>query len=1021
MTYTPFVWLLLISAFINGAVAYQTRHYQEVPSVRSFRFLMRTVAVWALLYGVETLIVDVSFKLLTISVIYIPTLLSVIAVLMLALDYTGQREWLTRRRLVLLCFPQIIFVIAAFTTQYHQLWLYDIQLQWMGSLPVLIMSEGVIYWIFVAYMVGISLATTLILITSFRYRTLYFRNTVLLTIGMLVPVIVGVLYVFELTPIRGFDWTPTSFIITGTLYIWAVLRGRLFDVTPLARKTLIEHLDDLMIVLNKKGLIVDFNRAAQAALALSPSTIGLSPSALPQPWAEIFQSHVETDSSKVEVEAYDHIYELDITPIQDDLGVHGRIFLFRDISQRKKIEESERRQRVLAEALRDTAQALTGTLDFDQVLEEILRNAGRVVPTDSANIALLDEDGSLRYAHYYGYEKHQISAQELETVKFSLATSKIFQKVFDTGEPLILPDTRANADWIVTESGAWIRSYAVMPLRLKQKVIGFLNLDSATQGLYLPEHLHALRAFADQAAIAVENARLFATASHEIEERKQAEKSLQDSEKRFRALVEVAPLGILLTHNARIMYANDALLDLFHDTFSDVLGVPTVEKVAPEDRAQFAEHVKKQAEGQKMHYEIMAQRRDGSKFPVQVDSTRVTDVFEEITAIGFVQDISNRRAAEEITKEQNERLNTLHSVTLDLLNRRNIDDVLNAILLRGSELFDAPFGLLSVLKDGMLEVQAASEMAIELKGWNIPLEKAKLSGLCVDTREPQVVQNYSEWAQRLSIHDPFQLGAVANVPLIINDEVIGILAFGRTKPNHPYSQDDIHIIGSLGQLAALAIDNARLFATAQNELAEKIHAEQELRDANQVLQFQLEAIEHLQAELREQAIRDPLTGMYNRRYLDETLDHEMARASREGYPISFVMIDIDHFKQVNDTFGHDAGDRMLQKLAGLLLGQTRPGDIVCRYGGEEILVVIPNTSAEAAFQITERWRLSFIGTTLPLDFGTAKTTLSCGISEFSTHGTSATDLISFADKAMYQAKSAGRNRVWVWQVYQGTP
>jgi PleD family two-component response regulator len=111
-----------------------------------------------------------------------------------------------------------------------------------------------------------------------------------------------------------------------------------------------------------------------------------------------------------------------------------------------------------------------------------------------------------------------------------------------------------------------------------------------------------------------------------------------------------------------------------------------------------------------------------------------------------------------------------------------------------------------------------------------------------------------------------------------------------------------------------------------------------------VVWHDITTLQRAQAELQEQAIRDPLTGLYNRRYLNETLERELVRARRENLPIGFVMIDIDHFKNINDAFGHHAGDAILQKLATQLLGQTRIGDIVCRYGGEEFLVVLPNLS-----------------------------------------------------------------------------
>ena len=145
------------------------------------------------------------------------------------------------------------------------------------------------------------------------------------------------------------------------------------------------------------------------------------------------------------------------------------------------------------------------------------------------------------------------------------------------------------------------------------------------------------------------------------------------------------------------------------------------------------------------------------------------------------------------------------------------------------------------------------------------------------------------------------------------------------------------------------------------------------------------------------------------------MDREIARARREHQPIAFVMLDIDHFKRINDTFGHHQGDEVLQKLATLLLSYTRVGDIVCRYGGEEFLVVLPDVTADIAYQIAERWRTSFIGLATHLEHMQGKVTISGGISEFPLHGSNTEELISAADKALYHAKQTGRNRVILWQ------
>jgi diguanylate cyclase (GGDEF)-like protein/PAS domain S-box-containing protein len=181
-----------------------------------------------------------------------------------------------------------------------------------------------------------------------------------------------------------------------------------------------------------------------------------------------------------------------------------------DITEHKKIEQAEREQRTMAEALRDTSRALNSTLDFDSVLEEILKNVGRVVPIISANIALLDECGNLHFVRFLGYEEHPILEEELKTIGFSMEKSAIYKTVYETGQPMIIPDTHADPRWVSIQPGDWIRSFAVLPFCVKNQVVGFLNLDSPTLGMYTAEHIQNLQAFADQAALAIENARLYA-------------------------------------------------------------------------------------------------------------------------------------------------------------------------------------------------------------------------------------------------------------------------------------------------------------------------------------------------------------------------------------------------------------------------------------------------------------------------------------------------------------------------------
>lgn len=168
----------------------------------------------------------------------------------------------------------------------------------------------------------------------------------------------------------------------------------------------------------------------------------------------------------------------------------------------------------------------------------------------------------------------------------------------------------------------------------------------------------------------------------------------------------------------------------------------------------------------------------------------------------------------------------------------------------------------------------------------------------------------------------------------------------------------------------------------------------------------------LREQLAEQSIRDPLTGLYNRRYLMEALEREIRRAERNSYPIAVVMMDIDHFKPFNDRFGHPAGDALLEALGVFLKANLRGGDAACRYGGEEFILFLPEASLEGASRNMERIlegiaNLAIIhrGKRLP------PVTFSVGISAYPDHGKDRDSLIQAADTALYQAKKMGRNQV----------
>ena len=169
-----------------------------------------------------------------------------------------------------------------------------------------------------------------------------------------------------------------------------------------------------------------------------------------------------------------------------------------------------------------------------------------------------------------------------------------------------------------------------------------------------------------------------------------------------------------------------------------------------------------------------------------------------------------------------------------------------------------------------------------------------------------------------------------------------------------------------------------------------------------------------EAELREKSVRDVLTGLYNRRYLEETLTRELKRAARKEYSLGIIMIDIDHFKRINDTLGHAAGDAFLKEFDKLLIDQVRQYDIACRYGGEEFVLMMPEVTkeltrerAEILLEKTKQLKVQYKEKILE------SITISLGVAIYPEHGSTCEVILKSADDALYKAKREGRDRVVV--------
>ncbi|MFO7584263.1 MAG: diguanylate cyclase, partial [Anaerolineales bacterium] len=251
------------------------------------------------------------------------------------------------------------------------------------------------------------------------------------------------------------------------------------------------------------------------------------------------------------------------------------------------------------------------------------------------------------------------------------------------------------------------------------------------------------------------------------------------------------------------------------------------------------------------------------------------------------------------------------------------------------------------------------------------------------------------------------------VPMIVRDKVIGVISMQSYLPSH-YNAEQIRLFETIANQAAIAIENSRLYEAAHREIKERREAQENLQQTNQALQVQLQRVESLQEELREQAIRDSLTGLFNRRYLDEIFPKQINRIKKQGSSLAVIMLDIDRFKSFNDAYGHAAGDIMLARLGKLLNNQTRHNDVACRYGGEEFVILLADTSIEVATKRADDIQQLFENIKIEFEGQKLQTTISIGISVYPDHGEQPEALLIQADQALYQAKASGRNRVVAW-------
>lgn len=510
-----------------------------------------------------------------------------------------------------------------------------------------------------------------------------------------------------------------------------------------------------------------------------------------------------------------------------------------------QVEEAERSEKALVEALRDTASALNSTLNLDEVFDRVLYNLQKVVPHDAASIAMIDEeDGMVRFVRWKGYD--EAGENWMRNNRIPLSERETYATIARKGEILFISDTKQDKRWLQYGQFPSLRSFAGVPVIIKGKVVGFINLDSLEPNFFTPQLSGRLEAFADQAAIAIENARLYKEANRRAEEMS----ILNRIGMTLTSGLDMEMVLVALYEQCRHVMPVDVFYVALYDDLTGMISLPL-----------FCENGE----------------------------------FSQIAP-------------------------------------RSIDQ-----------------------EPGM-----TGEIILNRKTVYLP-----------DSQDPEAQQK----------HHIFRSGgrpsrSYVGVPLIVLDKVVGVISMQCFKPN-AYSPEQIRLLETIAIHAAIAVQNA-----------------------------------HMYNQMRLIAITDTVTGLNTRRHFTTLGQREVERTMRYNRSLGVLMVDIDHFKKVNDTYGHNAGDVVLQTVAQLCTKALRQTDVVGRWGGEEFAIVLSEADCEGAWLIAERIRRTVEEAQITLPQGSQiSVTVSVGISALCPACTTLERLVDCADRGLYMAKQAGRNRV----------
>lgn len=495
----------------------------------------------------------------------------------------------------------------------------------------------------------------------------------------------------------------------------------------------------------------------------------------------------------------------------------------------------------------------------------------------------------------------------------------------------------------------------------------------------------------------------------EIERIKHTNEVIALSEARYRLLMDTAAEGIwILDRVGRISLANPRLANMLGTTPEQMKGRALLELVPETERPDIINLLQRQKRGEAVRTLCHLLRPDGRLVAVQISSTPMSQGAATGSSLSVITDLSDQmKVQDELRKVAADLQEQVHGRTLAYRDTANQ----LAAMLETSRAQSRAYGILQDLNDMLQTCPTPNEAARVAGEFATKLFHADSGSIYIAEPGQAKFRILGSWGLQNETSETLQLndcwGLRQNQAYPHNENQIGIrchhLSIG---PNRHSCCMPMFANGQATGLICLRSDQPFVGSDAETTAAN-----QKIRRlfASNVAQFLANLT--LRQTLEQASLRDPLTNLFNRRYFNEQLAIEFERASRARSPLALQTVDIDHFKRLNDRYGHEAGDRVLVQVSEVLVQNARAGDIVCRWGGEEFLILMPGLNGTSAKRRADEIRRKVQEKVETV--GGAPVSVSIGVAAYPEHASDPEGLVNVSDRALYASKGAGRNRVTV--------